>query len=479
MTGIAAVANPGTTGAPRLSLPRWDGATLLILLVAMNVLVPSAYAVSAIGGVATPANLLGMLGLVWWFNARLLGGGDVATGPQPVRVAVKVFGIAVLVSYIAAAARPLSADEVTAADRGVLDLMAWVGIALVAADAIRNRARLDTVLKAVAAAGAFAGAIGFLQFFAGFDPASALKLPGLSLVRVITSVDIRSGYRRVAGTAVHPIEFGVVMAMTLPIALHYAFYATTKWAKRWHWFCAALIGVAIPLSLSRTAILGVTVVGVMLFFTWSWKRRARALVVLVVFVNGLQFVVPGLFGTLKSLFVNLGNDPSVSGRTSDYALVGNLVGHNPVFGRGFRTFIPEKFLLHTGKGGGTLILDNQYLGTLIEMGVFGLISLVFLFIVVLACAHSIRRRSADPSTRDLAQSLAAAVMVAMLSFATFDGLSFPMATILLFLLVGCTGALRRLVLEEQRRLVLEEQCRLVLEEQCRLALDEQAYGSKL
>jgi peptidoglycan/LPS O-acetylase OafA/YrhL len=96
--------------------------------------------------------------------------------------------------------------------------------------------------------------------------------------------------------------------------------------------------------------------------------------------------------------------------------------------------------------------------------VFGLFTLLFLFVVVLACAHSIRRRSADPSTRDLAQSLAAAVMVAMLSFATFDGLSFPMATILLFLLAGCAGALRRLVLDEQCRLVLDEQA---------------AYGSKL
>jgi O-antigen ligase len=159
----------------------------------------------------------------------------------------------------------------------------------------------------------------------------------------------------------------------------------------------------------------------------------------------MQFVVPGLFGTLRSLFQNLGTDPSVSGRTSDYALVGDLVAHNPVLGRGFRTFIPEQFILHTGEGGGTLILDNQYLGTLIEMGVVGLACLVSLFVVVVLCTRNVRRRSSDPATRDLAQSIAAAVMVAMLSFSTFDGLSFPMATSLLFLIVGCAGALRRLV----------------------------------
>jgi O-antigen ligase len=98
-----------------------------------------------------------------------------------------------------------------------------------------------------------------------------------------------------------------------------------------------------------------------------------------------------------------------------------------------------------------LILDNQYLGTLIETGVIGLLALILVFVVPLLCARGVRRRSARPETRDLAQSLAAAVMVGMLSFATFDGLSFPMATNLLFLLLGCCGALRRLEREDSSK----------------------------
>jgi hypothetical protein len=450
MSRTAPVAPPvePTADAPPVALPQWDAASLLVALVAINVLVPSAYAISAVGGVATPANLLGMIALVWWFDARLLGTLETATQPQPVRFAVKLFAAAVVLSYIAAAVRPLSGAEVTAADRGILDVLAWAGIAFVTVDGIASRRRLDTVLKAVVLGGAFVATVGFIQFFTGLDPVEALRLPGLKLFRVITSLDTRSGYRRVAGTAVHPIEFGVVMAMTLPIALHYAFYAPPGWKRNWRWCCAGMIGLALPLSLSRTAILGLAVIGAMLFFTWSWPRRVKALAVLTVLVNGLQFVVPGLFGTLRSLFTNLATDPSVSGRTSDYAFVGNLVAHSAVFGRGFRTFIPEKFLLHTGQGGGTLILDNQYLGTLIETGVFGLLCLVLVFVVSISCARGARRRSTDPATRDLAQSLATSVMVAMLSFATFDGLSFPMATNLLFVMAGCCGALRRLVLEE-------------------------------
>lgn len=450
MTSPALAARPARfpVAEPQVGLPRWDSATLLVLVVAMNVVVPSAYAISALGGVATPANLLGLLALVWWFDGRLVGGLGLASGRQPVRAAVKFFALAVLLSYIAAAARPLSGDEVTAADRGILDMLTWLGIALLAVDGIRDRARLDRVLKAAVVGGAFVALVGFVQFFTGADPVNLLRLPGLSVFRVITSLDTRSGYRRVAGTAVHPIEFGVVMAMILPLALHYAFFAPVGWRRAFHWACAGVIGLALPLSLSRTAILGLGVVGAVLLFTWSWKRRIRAVVVLIVLVNGLQFVVPGLFGTLRSLFLNLGSDPSISGRTSDYSLVGDLVAHNPFIGRGFRTFIPEQFLLYTGEGGGTLILDNQYLGTIIEMGVVGLLALIGIFAAAVLSARGARRRSTDPATRDLAQSLLAAVMVAMLSFATFDGLSFPMATNLLFLLVGCCGALRRLVLQE-------------------------------
>ena len=32
----------------------------------------------------------------------------------------------------------------------------------------------------------------------------------------------------------------------------------------------------------------------------------------------LMVVRPGLLGTLRSLFTNLGNDPSIEGRTEDY-----------------------------------------------------------------------------------------------------------------------------------------------------------------
>jgi hypothetical protein len=56
---------------------------------------------------------------------------------------------------------------------------------------------------------------------------------------------------------------------------------------------------------------------------------------------------------------------------------------------------------------------------------------------------AVRRRSADPATRSLAQALTASIAAAACSFALYDAFSFPMAASLLFLIMGCVGALAR------------------------------------
>jgi polysaccharide biosynthesis protein PslJ len=61
-----------------------------------------------------------------------------------------------------------------------------------------------------------------------------------------------------------------------------------------------------------------------------------------------------------------------------------------------------------------------------------------------ALALLARRLSHDPVDRDLAHALAAAILVAGVGFFSFDALSFPVATGVAFLLVGCAGALWRL-----------------------------------
>jgi len=416
-----------------VQLSHRDVVTLLTAYVGVLILLPARLVIAGISYDITPAVAFGLLALLWWWNARLVAGHGVAGGTQPVRTAILLFGVALGVSHVAAMTRPLPAEELRSSDRLFVIMLAWFGIALLAADGIHSRARLDALLQRLVTAGtAFAG-IGIMQFFTGIDIAGFFQIPGLAPIgELLIFVGERATFRRVAATALHPIEFGVVLAMLLPIALHYALHANARKMRKWG--KVITISVGIPLSVSRSSILGVLTCALVMLPTWSWRRIRMMLIALLLFLAALQALVPGLIGALLSLFLDIEHDPSYQGRTQDYSVVGEFIRRSPLLGRGFGTFLATKYVL----------LDNQYLGAMIEIGAVGLVALLLLFLVPLFAARGARRRSQDLATRDLAQSLAAAVLCVSVSFATFDGFSFPMVSGLAFLLFGCCGALWRL-----------------------------------
>jgi len=77
------------------------------------------------------------------------------------------------------------------------------------------------------------------------------------------------------------------------------------------------------------------------------------------------------------------------------------------------------------------------------MGFVGLIALLAFLLTGMITALRVRLSSTDETVRSLAQALAASVAAAIWSFAVFDAFSFPMAASLLFMVLGCVGALRR------------------------------------
>jgi O-antigen ligase len=126
-------------------------------------------------------------------------------------------------------------------------------------------------------------------------------------------------------------------------------------------------------------------------------------------------------------------------RTDAYGLVGHFISASPWLGRGFGTFIPQQFFF----------LDNQYLGTIVETGYLGLVALLGFFLLSWGAARRVRRCSIGASQRDLAQALAAAVAVVAIGFTMFDGLGFPTIDGVIFVVVGCIGALWRLSADER------------------------------
>jgi O-antigen ligase len=410
-----------------------DAVTLLSLLFFVLFAIPSRLIFAPLGASGTPAQVLS-LGLgTWWAAIKLAGGDQDPRRSDVIRRAMLLFVAAIMISYLTAATRPISSAELRQADTGLVLALGWLGLLLFTGSGLTSMAALNTTLRRLVLSGGLLASLGILQFVTKRAFTNYIQIPGLATNNTLVSVVGRGGLTRPAGTALHPIEFGAVLTMTLPIALHFAMHDRTRNVFR-RWFPVAVIAVAVPISISRSAIVSTVVVLAVLLPSWSRSARRLAYVSLIGLLGLLFVTVPGLLGTLAGLFTGISGDSSAQSRTDSYALAAAFISRRPVFGRGFLTFLPSY-----------RILDNQYLGLAIETGIVGVAALLILFICGIGVGRAIRRRdNCTAATSSLANSLAASVASAAASFALFDAFSFPMAATLIFFMLGCLAALDRL-----------------------------------
>ncbi|MGA5763383.1 O-antigen ligase family protein [Nonomuraea bangladeshensis] len=426
-----------TRTEPVAGLPRphpADGATLGVVFVVILMIVPARLVFRGLSFAITPAEAVGLFALVWWFCAQLTTTLGAAKGRTLVRSAVFVYASSLIATYAYAAAGNLPRDELDLADHMLVSAFAMIGIVLLVVDGVRGRARLDLVLKTVAAMGAVLGVIGAAQFLLRFDPTPYMVLPGLRFTQEELFVVERNGLSRVAATTGHPIEFAVVCAMILPIALHFAFQALERRQPhlRW-WLCAGLIAAGMVFSVSRSAFVGVAGAAAVLLVGWPRRRRLLALGAMVVFLGAVKVVVPGVLGAILDLFTGLSTDSSLRWRTMDYAAAATEISRHPWLGRGLGTWYAPKYL----------VFDNQYILTTVETGIIGVLAFAGLFLAGIWSALRARRLLTDPADRDLGLTLAACLVVPLIGAATFDLRSYAVITGLSFLLVGSAGALAR------------------------------------
>lgn len=333
-----------------------------------------------------------------------------------------------LVSYALMHMREVPVSENSTADLYLLELAVFSGIALVAAEGLRTREDVLAVLRTLVSAVAVMSAIAILQFRPGFDLTVYIaKIPGLALNGAVSGVQQRGGFNRPSGTALHPIEFAATIGTVVAFAIHLLAYDVQRTLVR-RWIPFALIGLAIPISLSRSGLLVAGCVIVM-FFAGASRRLLRPAIGVGLGALTLVFMaIPGLLGTLRG-FVFAGNDDSsISTRTSDYAAISKYLRANPFFGRGPGTFLPNY-----------RILDNQYLLTSIEMGLVGVVVLTALFSLPYSLGRRARRASTVESDRNLSQMFAAAGLATLLAAATYDALSFPMYVMMIAVWTGLSG----------------------------------------
>lgn len=429
--GATAEAPPAAAGRPpRLSR---DPLIAVYAFLLAAFLVPGRMIVEPLGALGHPATIIA-LGAAFMYGLGRLLGGHLAVGRQPMRTMFLVFGTVALIAYLSAHLRPLSMGEAAGAERAIFNVVALVGLGLLTADAVRDKRHLERLLRLVVAGAAVFAFMGVFQWMTGISPTSYVLVPGLTLQDVDINVE-RSDFTRVQSTALHPIEFGVVLAVALPLALHFALMGRDgRRPSMWNWVPVFMILFAIPLAVSRASVLGVAVAGLVAGVAWSWRVRLNALFAAGLILLAMRAAFPGVLGTLVSTFLFFDEDPSIEGRTQDYPKAIEYISQRPWFGRGLGTFTPEQYFF----------LDNEYLGQILTGGVVGVLTLVALFLVAMGLGRGVYHHSRDPWARSLGQSLTAATAVSAVTWFTYDGMAFRLNAGLAFVLMGATAALWRL-----------------------------------
>lgn len=448
---------PGMADAPSLDRSglRLPAESFMALYAGMLFILPSTLVVGAIGAAGSPANLIAISGLLAW-TAMTLRGWNPGRW-TPVRIAFALFALAILASYVAGHVAgwyqpadihqrtdrawmmvdiPELTEKLTnGADRGLLTLAGWAGILLLTADGVRDWRGLERLAQWVVRFAAVVAGLAILQYFTGLNIAAAVRIPGLQTVTEQATF-ARSDLNRVVATAGHPIELGVVMAALLPLAVHRGIHSI----RRREWIPAGMLALVVLMSISRSAIVVAAGAMFILFLGWPWRWRLALLAVVPFGAVAARAAFPGLLGTLRALFVHLGDDPSIAGRTDDYAIVARSFAENPLLGQGFYTWIPMYFRT----------LDNQVLVMLLEIGIVGTAAFLGLIVSAILSAVVVRRRVADARSRHLTLAIAAGVFGISLSYITFDTLGFRQAAGMAFLLIGMAGAAWRIAVSGNR-----------------------------
>lgn len=320
----------------------------------------------------------------------------------------------------------------------------WLGFFVfmyLAAGAIKTRRQLDWMLMLLVGSCTVVAFTAILEartgqnYFNGLD--RIIPVLDFDAGNIVAPAE-RGGETRAYGSAQHAIPLGAMLVMMLPMAF-YLFQRTGR--KEWLGAGLVLIMGALATT-SRTAVVMLIVIGLVFF----WLKRdamIRLLPWLPVALVVIQVAMPGTLGTFRAIFFpkqgliaeEQAGEGTGTGRVADIGPSLQEWGRQPFFGQGFGTRLTSQFdHLQNAR-----ILDDQWLSSLLEVGMVGVAGLLWLIV------RAIRRlkRFAKHDDSDygwLLTGFAASIYAFAIGMLTYDAFSFIQVTFMLFLMLGLSAA---------------------------------------
>jgi O-antigen ligase len=329
----------------------------------------------------------------------------------------------------------LDSDAVEAdKTRAAIIYTAYVGTALYAVTRIRTEQARATLLVCLAVGLTVNCVIGLLQVALHQDirflPPGFTFNVGDQSRGIAASLHQRYGVERAYGLASHAIEFSVLVAVTVPVTIHFARFATLRRDRVIAGLACGVALLAVPVGVSRSGALAL--IAGMLVYVWGVTLRTIATGAAVTAVAlATQLVwVPRAVRALYETFANAAEDGSIAERISDYTKVSLSFRANPLFGVGLGGSPPSEFGY----------VDNEWLQSLVQGGLFGLMAMLLMCLGGLFGISAALRAARTPRERDQAYTLGAVFAGIFVSSFTFDLFSHQQAAMLFFLAFGLLWA---------------------------------------
>jgi hypothetical protein len=377
------------------------------------------------------------IGFAWL--ASLMVDPETRFRPTGLEIPVLLFVLAAVLSLATNLGRAssLSGDVIRNAS-------SWVGFFLVmylAAGAIKTRTQLDRTLMLLVGASTIVGATAIVEARTGQNYFNGLErlIPILDFDpgNIVAPAE-RGGEVRAYGSSQHAIPLGAMLVMMMPLAF-YLFKRTDRKV----WLGAALVLLMGALATtSRTAVVMLIVIGIVFF----WLKRdatVRLLPWLPVALVVVQVAMPGTLGTFRAIFFpkegliaeEQQGEGTGTGRVADIGPSLQEWGRQPFFGQGLGTRLTSQF----DKLQNARILDDQWLSSLLEVGMLGVFALIWM--IVRAIRRLKRYAKHDDSDYGwLLTAFASSIYAFAIGMVTYDAFSFIQVTFMLFLLLGLSSA---------------------------------------
>jgi O-Antigen ligase len=385
-----------------------------------------------------------LLALLFWVRS---GRGSFATAGM--RWHLLALTGAALVTQIVNFSSLADQEGANAAVKSLSYFLSFVLVFLLVASMTTTLEQAETLLRALVAGGAIVAVFAIYESRTDYNLFDHLNrwVPGLEPVPREVLL-LRGGLLRVHASAQHPIALGVALAMIVPLALFLSSRASSLLRSRLWLLAGGVAGAGAVVTISRTTVimfLAMPLTAVAL----RGKAIARFWPLLLFLPILIHIVAPGAIGSLYKSFSPkgglvsdqaAGGGESGSGRLADIDPGLELWSKSPVVGNGIGAPIDTPTppaQKSRGQSNVGLIFDDEYLNTLVTMGIVGLMVIVwFVWGCVIRLARAATRIHGPPG--DLITACAVSAVGFAVSMFLFDAFSFVQAT-LVFVILSALG----------------------------------------